>query len=190
MFSTLAEAWISHYVFLWRLCRYYARYSRLVWSLFHRSGNQCGLELLSSTLHLTLTIRRLFDWKQHQSINWSCTSIDNLHSHQVAFFWCVLPTMPDSLHCTALHCIVSCHIISWTGTGERVVLSTAPECPGTHWYQCRYSTVHCFTLLHVTSHNTCFNLIILSCVWLCECIRLSTAHCVYIIHVYRNVCIT
>jgi histone-arginine methyltransferase CARM1 len=27
--------------------------------------------------------------------------------------------------------------INFIGSTENVVLSTAPECPGTHWYQCR-----------------------------------------------------
>mmetsp|Transcript_23737 Transcript_23737/g.51297 ORF Transcript_23737/g.51297 Transcript_23737/m.51297 type:complete len:100 (-) Transcript_23737:1120-1419(-) len=27
--------------------------------------------------------------------------------------------------------------ISFLGTAETVVLSTSPDCPGTHWYQCR-----------------------------------------------------
>lgn len=27
--------------------------------------------------------------------------------------------------------------INFLGSQENVVLSTAPECPGTHWYQCR-----------------------------------------------------
>lgn len=27
--------------------------------------------------------------------------------------------------------------LNFIGTQENVVLSTAPECPGTHWYQCR-----------------------------------------------------
>ena len=41
-----------------------------------------------------------------------CSSIHKLR-YQAAFFWSVLPTMPDSLHSTALHCTASYYIISY-----------------------------------------------------------------------------
>lgn len=36
-----------------------------------------------------------------------------------------------------MHGIAGWFDINFTGSTENVVLSTAPECPGTHWYQCR-----------------------------------------------------
>eukprot|EP01039_Chlorochromonas_danica_P000287 gene288-309_t len=36
-----------------------------------------------------------------------------------------------------LHGLAGWFDISFLGSTETVVLSTAPECPGTHWYQCR-----------------------------------------------------
>jgi len=36
-----------------------------------------------------------------------------------------------------MHALGGWFDISFLGTTEQVVLSTAPDCPGTHWYQCR-----------------------------------------------------
>jgi type I protein arginine methyltransferase len=36
-----------------------------------------------------------------------------------------------------MHGIAGWFDISFLGTAEHVTLSTSPECPGTHWYQCR-----------------------------------------------------
>lgn len=36
-----------------------------------------------------------------------------------------------------MHGIAGWFDIDFLGSQETVVLSTAPECPGTHWYQCR-----------------------------------------------------
>lgn len=36
-----------------------------------------------------------------------------------------------------MHGICGWFDISFVGSKKKVVLSTAPECPGTHWYQCK-----------------------------------------------------
>ena len=36
-----------------------------------------------------------------------------------------------------MHGLAGWFDIDFLGTQEVVTLSTAPECPGTHWYQCR-----------------------------------------------------
>lgn len=41
------------------------------------------------------------------------------------------------LNIAIMHGLAGWFDISFNGTQEIVVLSTAPECPGTHWYQCR-----------------------------------------------------
>lgn len=41
------------------------------------------------------------------------------------------------LHAAIMHGLAGWFDIHFLGTSETVVLTTAPECPGTHWYQCR-----------------------------------------------------
>lgn len=36
-----------------------------------------------------------------------------------------------------MHGIAGWFDINFIGSTENVLLSTAPECPGTHWYQCK-----------------------------------------------------
>lgn len=36
-----------------------------------------------------------------------------------------------------LHGMAGWFDITFDGSTEKIVLDTAPECPGTHWYQCR-----------------------------------------------------
>lgn len=36
-----------------------------------------------------------------------------------------------------MHGLAGWFDINFIGSQENIVLSTAPECPGTHWYQCR-----------------------------------------------------
>jgi hypothetical protein len=83
--------------------------------------------------------------------------------------------------------------ISYAGTGEHVVLSTAPECPGTHWYQCRYSPPLYLSLFEPTVcvermcdcvHCGLSALCVCAgvCVFVCErvgclCISVSTIRC-------------
>lgn len=52
-------------------------------------------------------------------------------------FCCVLLTYPMTMRIAIMHGIAGWFDISFDGSQERVVLDTAPECPGTHWYQCR-----------------------------------------------------
>ena len=72
--------------------------------------------------------------------------------------------------------------ISYAGTGEHVVLSTAPECPGTHWYQCRYSpplylSLNSIPLFVFERMCVCVHCG-LSALRLCECVCVCVCECV------------
>lgn len=50
---------------------------------------------------------------------------------------CLISNRLDLLSLAMLHGMAGWFDITFDGSTEKIVLDTAPECPGTHWYQCR-----------------------------------------------------
>ena len=63
-------------------------------------------------------------------INFNRVTADELKSFTVSFSFSIDKT-------SIMHGIVGWFDINFIGSSENVLLSTAPDFPGTHWYQCR-----------------------------------------------------
>lgn len=64
------------------------------------------------------------------TIDFSVVRPEELHNFTIAFSFKIDQT-------AIMHGLGGWFDINFLGTTEHVILSTAPDCPGTHWYQCR-----------------------------------------------------
>jgi histone-arginine methyltransferase CARM1 len=64
------------------------------------------------------------------TIDFSAVTVEELQNFDISFRFEIAKT-------SIMHGFCGWFDISFLGTAETVVLSTSPDCPGTHWYQCR-----------------------------------------------------
>lgn len=69
------------------------------------------------------------------TVDFSTVTVQELQNFDVSFSFVADKT-------ALMHGFAGWFDISFLGSSENIILSTAPDCPGTHWYQCRLLLRH------------------------------------------------